>query len=71
MKSVCQKICIERVPWLNFVPAIFVGAGVFFGMMNYVAGATFCSAMAIEMLYCVIGLVFDYITIVLRSAYEK
>lgn len=63
-------ICLERVPLLNFVPAIFVGAGVFFGMMTYIDGATFGTVMGVEMLYCVIGLIFGYVTVVLRTAYE-
>lgn len=29
---VVPVICADRVPWFNFVPAWFVGAGVFFGM---------------------------------------
>ena len=38
---------------ISFVPAVFVGAGVFFGV------------------YCVIGLVFGFITITFRGWYEK
>ncbi len=67
---VVPVICLERVPWLDYVPAIFIGAGVFFGMMTYVQDATFCSAFGVEMLYCVIGLIFGYVTVKLRVAYE-
>ncbi len=70
MVLVIPVICLERVPWLDFVPAIFVGAGVFFGMMSYVDGATFCKAFTVEMIYCVIGLVFGFVTVFLRTKYE-
>ena len=39
--------------------------------MNYVPNATFATAALTEMIYCTIGLLFGYITICLRSAYEK
>nr|WP_319556662.1 DUF1097 domain-containing protein [uncultured Vibrio sp.] len=63
-------ICLEKVPLFDFVPALFVGAGTFFGFMSYVGGATYMSATLTEMTYCVIGLVYGYITIVLRGRYE-
>ena len=63
-------ICLEKVPLFDFVPALFVGAGTFFGFMSYVGGATYISATITEMLYCVIGLVYGYITIILRTRYE-
>lgn len=63
-------IFLEKVEWLSLVPASFIGAGAFFAFMNYVPGATLCSAFATEMIYCVLGLIFGYITIVLRTAYE-
>ncbi len=56
---------------INFVPAVFVGAGVFFGVMSYVPGASFSNAFIAEGVYCVIGLVFGYITITFRGWYEK
>ncbi len=70
MILVIPVICLEKVPWLDFIPAIFVGAGAFFGMMNYVDGATFCKALTVEMIYCVIGLVFGFVTVALRTKYE-
>ena len=45
--------------------------GAFFAFMNYVPNATFATAALTEMIYCTIGLLFGYITICLRSAYEK
>ena len=47
---------------INFVPAVFVGAGVFFGIMSYIPGATFGNASSARDL-CLIGLVFGWLTI--------
>jgi hypothetical protein len=55
---------------LSFVPAVFVGAGVFFGIMSYIPGATFTNAFISEGIYCVIGLIFGWITITFRGWYE-
>lgn len=66
----CAIFC-ERNEWLSLVPALFIGAGAFFAFMNYVPNATFCTAALTEMIYCTIGLLFGYITICLRTAYEK
>ena len=56
---------------ISFVPAVFVGAGVFFGVMSYIPGATFANAFVGEGVYCVIGLVFGFVTITFRGWYEK
>lgn len=56
---------------VNFVPAVFVGAGVFFGIMSYIPGASFQNAFVAEGIYCVIGLVFGAVTILFRGWYEK
>ena len=56
---------------VNFVPAVFVGAGVFFGVMSYIPGADFVNAFIGEGIYCVIGLLFGFITITFRGWYEK
>lgn len=63
-------IFLERTTWLSLIPAIFIGAGAFFAFMNYVDGATFTIAFATEMIYCVVGLIFGYVTVTLRTAYE-
>lgn len=68
---VIPVICLERVPWADLVPAVFVGAGVFFGFMSYVPNATYGIAAATELIYCVLGLVYGYMTILLRTSYEK
>ncbi len=56
---------------VNFVPAVFVGAGVYFGVMSYIPGADFVNAFISEGVYCVIGLLFAFITITFRGWYEK
>ena len=56
---------------VNFVPAVFVGAGVFFGVMSYIPGADFVNAFLGEGVYCVIGLLFGFVTITFRGWYEK
>lgn len=68
---VIPVIMLERVKWLDFIPAIFVGAGAFFAFMSYVPDATFATATVTELIYCVLGLVYGYITVSLRGAYEK
>jgi len=67
---VVPVICLEKVQWLDFVPSVFVGAGVFFGFMTYIQGATFGGAAFSELFYCLFGLVYGYITVAFRSWYE-
>lgn len=59
---------------LNFVPALFVGAGVYFGMCSYVvtdgSWAAYLEASLIEMAYCVLGLLCGVLTVAFRSWYE-
>ena len=55
----------------SFVPAIFVGAGVYFGMKSYVPEVTFTKAAIVEIIYCVIGLFYGYLTVTIRTWYEK
>ena len=55
---------------ISFVPAVFVGAGVFFGVMSYIPGATFQNAFVAEGIYCVIGLIFGAMTVLFRGWYE-
>lgn len=67
---VIPVICLERIPWLSFIPGLFVGAGAYFAFMSYVPGATFCKAMGVELIYCVVGLCFGWVTVTLRTRYE-
>jgi hypothetical protein len=63
-------ICLERVPLFDYIPALFVGAGTFFGFMSYVPNATYTNATISELSYCVIGLIYGWVTVVLRGRYE-
>lgn len=71
-------ICCEKVSILDYVPALFVGAGAYFGIMGYIAGSaaapytgSYLAYGLVEMFYCVFGLVWGWLTITLRGAYEK
>lgn len=64
-------IFLERNDWTSLIPALFIGAGAFFAFMSYVPGATFGIASLTILVYCVIGLVFGYITVTLRTKYEE
>jgi hypothetical protein len=71
-------ISAEKVPGIDFVPAWFIGAGVFFGLMNldtFAQGATtfdmYLQCTAKLMWSCAVGLVFGYVTVTCRAWYEK
>lgn len=69
---VIPVICLERVKVM--IPALFVGAGAFFAIMTFQPAkeaTTFLNAAGTEIVYCLIGLAFGWITVSLRSAYEK
>ena len=55
---------------MSYVPAVFVGSGVFFGIMSYVPNATFQTAFIAELAYCVLGLFFGWMTVTFRGWYE-
>jgi uncharacterized protein DUF1097 len=67
-------MCAERVELLSFIPAWFMGAGVFFAL-QFMSGAGTMSeyaAIAIpEMIACAIGLFYGFCTVSFRSYYEK
>lgn len=67
----CAAIFLERNEWTSCIPALFIGAGAFFAFMNYIPGATFGIAAFGIMVYCFIGLLFGFITILLRTKYEE
>ena len=75
---VVPLICLEKTDWFGYVPALFVGAGAYFGIMGYIAGGvaapytgSFWAFGAVELFYCVFGLVWGWLTIVLRGAWDK
>lgn len=55
---------------IAYSAAVFVGAGVYFGFMTYVPGASFAGALVTEMIYCVLGLSFGYITVSFMNWYK-
>ncbi|MDR1454730.1 MAG: DUF1097 domain-containing protein [Tannerella sp.] len=54
---------LEKVPWADLIPAMFVASGCYFGIMTYVPEATFGTAACVEIVYGFIGLLFGWITI--------
>jgi len=76
---VIPVISMEKVPWLDFVPAYFLGAGVFFGLMTYLKQpegvemgkyAWYGTVAIAEMVACAVGLIFGAVTVVCRGWYE-
>jgi len=72
---VVPAICVQRVPWIDFVPAYFIGSGVFFGVMSlkppevgHVAGGYFSVALP-EMIACIVGLCFGHVTVAFQTWY--
>ena len=67
----CALIFLENTNWLNFIPAMFIGAGAFFAFMSYVPGATYVNAAITEIIYCILGLVFGFATLTLQAFFRK
>jgi len=77
---VIPVICAERVKWLDFVPAWFVGAGIYFGTFTLYAkispeGTPLTSlylhtAVAV-LLSCLWGLIYGWVTVYLRVKYTN
>jgi hypothetical protein len=70
--------CNGYFKWIGNVPALFVGAGAYFCIMSYIAPAaaapytgSYVPFALVELFYCVFGLVFGWITIVLQNACTK
>jgi hypothetical protein len=84
---VIPAISLERVPMFDFIPGLFIGSGMFFGIMTLggtvgmVDGvatkigishdlAGFTSVAVPELIGCIVGQIFGFITVVWRTAYE-
>ena len=63
-------IFFERTTWLSLIPAMFIGAGAFFAFMNYVEKSFMHGAITV-MIYCLLGLIFGFATITLKTHFEK
>ena len=62
----------EFAPWcISDVAVFFIGSGAYFGIVNYVEGVTKVGAAAIVLLYCVLGLMSGWMTILFRNWFEK
>jgi len=62
---------LEKVPWFDLIPAMFVAAGCYFGIMTYVPEATFGTAACVEIIYGFLGLLVGWITIVGKGVITK
>ncbi|MDR0538354.1 MAG: DUF1097 domain-containing protein [Tannerellaceae bacterium] len=62
---------LEKVPWVDLIPAMFVASGCYFGIMTYVPDATFGTAACVEIIYGFIGLLFGWITITGKGILSK
>jgi len=63
-------ICFERVPMFDFIPAWFVGAGVFFALKTYIPNLSHVDAGCMSLFSCLIGVLFGVVTVVFRMKYE-
>lgn len=68
---VLPVLYLEKVPWVDLIPAMFVASGCYFGIMNYIPEATFATAATVEIIYGFIGLLFGWITITGKGYIEK
>ncbi|MDR0686335.1 MAG: DUF1097 domain-containing protein [Dysgonamonadaceae bacterium] len=62
---------LEKLPWINLIPAMFVASGCYFGIMNYVPDAGIGTAATVELIYGFIGLLFGWITIAGKDVLAK
>ena len=68
---VVPVICAERVAWLDFIPAWFVGAGVYFALKGAIMpDAGYCTVAVVTMFSCLVGCLFGVITVFGRTKYE-
>ncbi|MGE4276686.1 MAG: DUF1097 domain-containing protein [Lawsonibacter sp.] len=64
-------LSLERVPAFNLLPPMFISAGMFFGLMTYMPGASLLNVSIIIAIYSFLGLFLGFITICCRTWYEK
>jgi hypothetical protein len=66
---------LEKVPWVDLIPAMFVASGCYFGIMTYVQDGYTCTdfmeAAYVEIVYGFIGLLFGWITITGKAFLSK
>lgn len=66
-------LLLEKAPYFNNVAAVFLGTGVYFGLMGTpaIAATGYWTVMAGELVYAAIGLVAGWLTILIRVAVDK
>ena len=71
-------IACEKVPFFNFVPSWFIGAGVFFAIMGMTTApdgmsdyTRYLQIGVAEMFACFVGQIFGWITVTFRVKYES
>lgn len=57
--------------YIDFVPAIFVSSAVLFAFTQIYPATSLASSAITILVYCAIGMILGYVTIYLRTAYEK
>ena len=62
---------LEKIPWIDLIPAMFVASGCYFGIMTYVPEASYGTAAYVELVYGFIGLLFGWITITGKTFFSK
>jgi EamA domain-containing membrane protein RarD len=62
---------LEKIPWIDLIPAMFVASGCYFGIMTYVDNASFGTAALVEIVYGFIGLLFGWITITGKNIFSR
>jgi len=76
---VIPVMCLEKVEIANFIPALFVGSGVFFALCTMYGAvaqpesmgmADYMKIAVAEMVACVTGLAFGWCTVTFRTKYE-
>lgn len=68
---VTAVIFTEKLPPFDFIPAIFIAAGAMVCFLTYIDGATYLNSSLVILLYSAIGLIYGFLTVTLRTAYEK
>ena len=70
-------VCLGRFPGIDFVPAYFVGAGVFFALTGYLKQPVdvdqftwWLKLAAPEMMGCIVGLFFGWGSVTFQTWYE-
>ena len=63
-------ILFEKVPFLSFIPGWFIGAACFFGY-NTIVGGKYAVSVPLILVSCVIGQLFGWVTVRLRTSYGK